>query len=352
MTLQFNIMYAKRYKYLRLYGYPVFALFLNLILILLNSDENNSKDWKFYNTNDFIIEGLFCLIFTTVLFETGLWLSKILNTASVLKKNGSLRFISQLLLHILIVSILVYLFFNIDFPEKYGYNDLIVRRTLIIGLILSILITTGFTAEQLFIKWNESKLEAVESKKQALQSELNALKLQLDPHFLFNNLSTLTSLIEENQVTAVQYVTNLSAVYRYVLFNRNKNLVILKTELDFIKEYLFLYQIRYGASIAIQIADYNSSLSKFIPPLTLQLLIENAIKHNSFSITMPLLINITYEEQWIIIQNNKSVKFTQEPSEGIGLAHIYHSYKILGSTPPVVNDMETIFEVRIPLLNN
>lgn len=345
-------MYARRYKYLRLYGYPVFAVFLYLVLILLNSDESNIQGWKFYYITDFIIEGLFCLIFTIVLFETGLLLSEILNYKFVWTKNNTLKFIVQLLLQIIIVSILIVVFFNLDLPLKYGYDELLLRRVLIIGSIFSILITTGLTAEQLFLNWNESKLEAIESKKQALQAELNALKLQLDPHFLFNNLSTLTSLIEENQVTAVQYVTNLSAVYRYVLSNRNKNLVLLKTELDFISEYLFLYQIRYGSSITIHIAENNSNLNTFIPPLTLQLLIENAIKHNSFSSTMPLLISISYEDQWIIVQNNKSAKFTKEPGEGIGLAHIYHSYKIIGSTPPVVNDLENIFEVRIPLLNH
>jgi sensor histidine kinase YesM len=345
------MMYTSHYKYLRLYGYPIFAVFLNLILILLNSDESNIKGWKFYNNTDFVIEGLFCLLFTIALFETGLWLSKIIN-ATVLKKNGSLRFIFKLLLHILIVSVLVILFFNIDFPQKYGYNDLVVRRALIIGLIFSILITTGFTAEELLIKWNESELEASENKKQALQSELNALKLQLDPHFLFNNLSTLTSLIEENQETAVQYVTNLSAVYRYVLSNRNKNMIVLKTELDFIKEYLFLYQIRYGPSIVINITGKTHNLNKFIAPLTLQLLIENAIKHNSFSTTAPLIININYQNDWIIVDNNKSAKFTKEPGEGIGLAHIYHSYKLLGNTIPVIHDLETTFEVRVPLLNN
>jgi sensor histidine kinase YesM len=321
-------------------------------MILLNSDESNLEGWKFYYITDFIIEGLFCLIFTIALFESGLWLSQILHNKSVSKKNSMPRFIFQLLLHILIVSTLVVLFFNIDLPQKFGYDDLLLRRAIIIGFIFSILITTGLTAEQLLIKWNESKLEASENKKQALQSELNALKLQLDPHFLFNNLSTLTSLIEENQGTAVQYVTNLSAVYRYVLSNRNKNMIVLKTELDFIKEYLFLYQIRYGSSIVIDIADNSHHLNKFIAPLTLQLLIENAIKHNSFSSAMPLLITISYEDQWIIVQNNKSPKFTKEPGEGIGLKHIYHSYKLLGDMLPVVHDLETTFEVRIPLLNN
>lgn len=346
------MMYTRGYKYLRLYGYPVFAVFLNLILILLNSDESNIKEWKFYSNTDFLIEGLFCLLYTIALFETGIALSKIINATAALKKKESLRFFFKLLVQILVISALVILFFSIDFPQKYGYNDLIVRRVLIMGLIFSILITTGFTAEELLIKWNESELEASENKKQALQSELNALKLQLDPHFLFNNLSTLTSLIEENQDTAVQYVTNLSAVYRYVLSNRNKNVIVLKTELDFIKEYLFLYQIRYGSSIAVKITGERKNLNKFIAPLTLQLLVENAIKHNSFSVTTPLIININYQDHWIIVDNNKSAKFTKEPGEGIGLAHIYHSYKLLGDIIPVVQDRETTFEVRVPLLNN
>ena len=270
----------------------------------------------------------------------------------MLKKKGSLRFFFKLLLQILVISALVILFFNIDFPQKYGYNDLILRRVLIMGLIFSILITTGFTAEELLSKWKESQLEAIENKKQALESELNSLKVQLDPHFLFNNLSALTSLIEENQQTAVQYVTNLSAVYRYVLSNRNKNMIVLKTELDFIREYLFLYQIRYGSSIAINITGDAANLNKFIAPLTLQLLVENAIKHNSFSLAAPLIISINYQEHWIIIENNKSARFTKEPGEGIGLAHIYQSYKILGDIIPVVEDLETTFKVRVPLLNH
>lgn len=346
------MMYKRHYNYLRFYGYPVFAVFLNLILILLNSDESNIKDWKFYSNTDFLIEGLFCLLYATALFETGIGLSKIINATAVLKKKASLRFFFKLLLQILVISALVLLFFSIDFPQKYGYNDLTVRRVLIIGLILSILITTGFTAEELLINWKESQLEAIENKKQALQSELNALKLQLDPHFLFNNLSTLTSLIEENQQTAVQYLTNLSAVYRYVLSNRNKNMIVLKTELDFIKEYLFLYQIRYGSSIVIHITGEVKNLNKYIVPLTLQLLVENAIKHNSFSVTAPLIININYQDNWIIVDNNKSARFTKEPGEGIGLAHIFHSYDLLGNIIPVVEDLETTFKVRVPLLSN
>jgi len=345
-------MQSKHYKYFRLYGYPVFAVFLYLILILLNSDDSNLQGWKYYYVTDFITEGLFCLIFTIALFETGLCTAQVLNSKLCLKKNGMLKFIFQLILHIIIMSILIFVFFSIELPQKYGYDDLLIRRVLIIGCIFSILITTGFTAEHLFIQWNESKLEAMETKKQALQSELNALKLQLDPHFLFNNLSTLTSLIEEDQNLAVKYVTNLSAVYRYVLSNRNKDMIALKIELDFIKEYLFLYQIRYGSSISIAIEDNSLNLSKYIAPLTLQLLIENAIKHNSFSIALPLLIKISYENEWIIIQNNKSAKFTKEPSEGIGLKHIYQSYRLLGHLSPMISDLEDTFEVRIPLLNN
>lgn len=345
-------MYLKRYQYLRLYGYPVFGIILYLILILINSDESNLRGWRFYYISDFIFEGLFCFVFSIALFETGLVTSQIISNKRIWKKNSMLRFVLQLILHIFMVIILTVIFFSIDLPQKYGYDDLLFRRVLIIGTIFSILITTALTAEQLLIKWNESKFEANENKKQALLSELNALKMQLDPHFLFNNLSTLTSLIEENQVTAVQYVTNLASVYRYVLSNRNKNIVVLKTELDFIREYLFLYQIRYGSAIITDIADQSGHLNKFITPLTLQLLIENAIKHNSFSTALPLIITISFEDEWIIVENNKSPKFTKELGEGIGLAHILHSYKLLGDTLPIVYDSETVFKVRVPLLNN
>lgn len=341
------------YKYVRLYGYPVFAILLYLIMILMDSDAGNMIGFMLSHATEFIVEALFCLLFTVVLFETGLWLSMLSNNKFHWYTNNAVRFSVQLILHIAIVSVVILIFFTIELPKRYDYDDLTIRRTLIFGAIFSILISTGFTAVQLFRNWTQSSLEAMEIKEQALQSELNALKLQLDPHFLFNNLSTLTSLIEENQGLAVKYVANLSAVYRYVLSNRHKNMITLKIELDFIKEYLFLYQIRYGDSIRIKISEDNLYLSRYIPPLTLQLLIENAIKHNSFSLSAPLVITIRYENEWIIVHNNKSAKFAKEHSEGIGLEHIFHSYKLLGSSIiPEVNDLETAFEVRIPLLNN
>lgn len=341
------------YKYVRLYGYPVFALVLYFIMIIIDSDAENTLELMLSHATDYIVEALFCLLFTITLFETGLWLSKLSNNKFHWYTNNAIRFSLQLILHIAIVSVVILLFFTIELPKRYHYDDLTIRRALIFGAIFSILISTGFTAVQLFRNWTESSLEAMEIKKQALQAELNALKLQLDPHFLFNNLNTLTSLIEENQGMAVKYVANLSAVYRYVLSNRHKNMIALKVELDFIKEYLFLYQIRYGDSIKVKISDESLYLSSYIPPLTLQLLIENAIKHNSFSLVIPLIITISYQDQLIIVHNNKSAKFANEHSEGIGLEHIFHSYRLLGSSVmPEVHDLETAFEVRIPLLNN
>lgn len=341
------------YKYVRLYGYPVFALMLYFIMIIIDSDAENTLQLMLSHATDYIVEALFCLLFTITLFETGLWLSKLSNNKFHWYTNNAVRFSIQLILHIAILSVIILLFFTIELPKRYHYDDLTIRRALIFGTIFSILISTGFTAVQLFRNWTKSSLEAVEIKKQALQSELNALKLQLDPHFLFNNLNTLTSLIEENQSLAVKYVANLSAVYRYVLSNRHKNMIALSIELDFIEEYLFLYQIRYGDSIKIKISEDSLYMSRYMPPLTLQLLIENAIKHNSFSLSMPLVITIRYENECIIVHNNKAEKFVKEHSEGFGLEHIFHSYRLLGrSIIPEVHDLETTFEVRIPLLNN
>ena len=185
----------------------------------------------------------------------------------------------------------------------------------------------------------------------ATQAQLDALKLQLDPHFLFNNLSTLASLIPDNPALSVDYVIKLSSIYRYMLTNRPQNIISIKAELEFINAYLFLYQTRYGEAIHINISNIEELNNQGIAPLTLQLLIENAIKHNSFSADSPLTIDIfSKDNQWIVVRNNKSLKLTREPGSQLGLKNIRERYLLLGDGEPVINNEEDFFEVKIPLL--
>jgi sensor histidine kinase YesM len=344
-------MAASNYKFLRLYGYPIFCLLTNLIFFLINPYERTFNAWRQFTALDFFINSLITLLFPLVVIETGIWLTYLLNTRLHWKRNMKTRFIVQLIIHMGLVLLIVNLFFLLPFPDKFAFNQLLYRQSSITGMIFCLVITSIFATEYLVFRLNNARIEASKLNELAVQAQLDALKLQLDPHFLFNNLSTLTSLIEENQALSVNYVVKLSSIYRYMMANRNQNTIAIAVELDFIKNILFLYQIRYGQAIRVNIAAEVESWSGEIAPLTLQLLIENAIKHNQFSIDAPLMIDIYLEdEKWLVVRNNKKPKRMKEPGAQLGLKNITQRYVLLCENKPLIEDGTHYFEVKIPLL--
>jgi len=338
------------YKLYRIYGYPGFGLLLYLILVLLNPFERTFDSWRFYALWDFLLEFTFCIAFAAILFETGIQLTVVLNKWYPWETRMKSRFSIQLSLHIAIIYLLLNLFFTFKFPAHFEYDDLLLRQTIIVGVIFSLLITAVFTTEYFFYKWNDAKLQSLEMEQHTTQAQLDALKLQLDPHFLFNNLSIVTALIEDQPATAISYVTKLSSIYRYMLSNRMHNLISLKDELEFIMAYLFLYETRYGAAINVKIADSTKVSNLALPPLTLQLLIENAIKHNTFSTAAPLNICISFPDgKSMAVENNKTPKPIHEPGENVGLNNIQQRYRLLHQKSPVITDGEYFFKVEISL---
>jgi two-component system, LytTR family, sensor kinase len=214
------------------------------------------------------------------------------------------------------------------------------------------LILTGYdTAFFFFDRWNKSLLETEALKRMAVQGQLEALQTQLDPHFLFNNFNTLATLIDEDAKLASQYVAKLSQVYRYVLQNRTEDTVSLRDELEFIKSYLFIAQIRFGDNLKVILDIPSQYLEKKIPPMTLQLLCENAIKHNIVSKSSPLTVSIfTYNQHELVIKNNLQLKNKTEISTKIGLENIIKRYTLLGQPKPVIETEKDFFTVKIPLI--
>lgn len=338
------------YRLFRIYGYPGFGLLLYLILILLNPFERTYNSWRFYLLVDFGLEFAFCTAFAAVLFETGIQLTQVLNPVYPWEGRIKSRFGLQFFIHIVIVYLILALFFKFKFPAHFEYDELLFRQTVIVGVIFSLLVTTVFTAEYFFYKWNDAQLRSIELEQHTTQAQLEALKLQLDPHFLFNNLSIVTALIEDQPATAVSYIGKLSSIYRYILTNRTKNMITIKEELDFIKAYLFLYKIRYGEGIQMDIEDNTEANNLGLPPLTLQLLIENAIKHNTFSTDAPLYIHIYFPDGVLmVVENNKTLRPIQEPSTNIGLENIYERYRLMNRQRPAVTNQAESFRVEIPL---
>ncbi|MGF7073049.1 sensor histidine kinase [Mucilaginibacter sp. 3215] len=341
------------YRLFRIYGYPGFGLVLYRILTLINPFERTFNSWRYYAFGDFLLEFTFSVAYAAVLFETGIQLTGMLNKWYPWENRFKSRFGIQLALHIVVIYIILRLFFEVRFPAYFGYDELMERQTVIIGVIFSLLVTAVFAAEHFFYKWNDARLLILEMEQLTTQAQLEALKLQLDPHFLFNNLSIVTALIEDQPAVAVAYVAKLSSIYRYMLTNRAQNLIPLTEELEFIKNYLFLYQIRYGAGINVRIGDMGKALHSSLPPLTLQLLIENAIKHNVFSTGLPLNIHIYFPGgNAMIVENNKMPKATTEPGIQMGLNNILDRYRLMNQQAPVIKDDGAFFKVEIPLIDS
>lgn len=189
-------------------------------------------------------------------------------------------------------------------------------------------------------------------KRESLNAQLDALRTQVNPHFLFNNLNTLASVIPENQEQAVQFVQQLSKVYRHILEVQDQQSIPLKDELDVLKAYAFLLKTRFGDNLGITINVPEEKLKKKIVPLSLQILMENAIKHNIVSSDKPLKVDVYAENGHLVVHNNLQKKNQVNTSTGIGLDNIRNRCRLLGNGQVQVVENESSFTVSIPLIDN
>ncbi len=181
-------------------------------------------------------------------------------------------------------------------------------------------------------------------------AKFDALKNQLDPHFLFNSLNVLTSLIEENPDQAQKFTTSLSKVYRYVLEQKNKELVIIDEELQFAKTYMSLLKMRFEDSIVFDMPEKASNPESKVVPLSLQLLLENAVKHNMVTSSKPLHIKIYEERENLVVENNLQPKQIVKKGSGVGLSNIKQRYDLLTNRKVKINKEVNSFVVAIPML--
>lgn len=183
------------------------------------------------------------------------------------------------------------------------------------------------------------------------QAELEALKQEIDPHFIFNALNTLSYLIPRNSADAKLYNDNLSSVYRYILANKDKDLVMLKDELDFIQHYFHLLKIRFRDSIQLSIAIKEQEAAELLlPPNSLQLLVENAIKHNCFSEQDPLEIEIVLSSSEIVVRNRMHPTLSPSKGHGIGLSNLQHRYLLIARKNICIENNNRQFSIKLPIL--
>ncbi|MCC5916529.1 MAG: histidine kinase [Cryomorphaceae bacterium] len=208
------------------------------------------------------------------------------------------------------------------------------------------------TGYNIFGQLKQAKLEAEKLERARTMAQMESLKNQISPHFLFNSLNALSTLIDKDEDTAVQFVDELAATFRYVTNRKDIELTTLKDELNFIKGYLFLLKIRFRNTLISQISIENEANDLLIPPLTLQLLVENAIKHNIVSKEDPLTIEIFTEKDTLVVRNNLQKRRQSEPSTGVGLENIINRYQYLSDRKVEIIPTDTYFIAKVPLLNS
>jgi len=218
------------------------------------------------------------------------------------------------------------------------------------GLWITLSIVSVFHIIYFYNRYQKNKIKEQKVIAGTASAKFDALKNQLDPHFLFNSLNVLTSLIEENPENAQKFTTSLSKVYRYVLEQKNKELVTVDEELKFARTYMSLLKMRFEDSIIFEIPDHASNPESKVVPLSLQLLLENAVKHNMVTSSKPLRVKIYEDGNHLVVMNNLQPKQIVKKSSGVGLENIKQRYQLLSSKKVIINQREKDFAVAIPML--
>lgn len=325
-----------------------------------NSYQNLSLGKIFF---DFISTLLLSICIT----ELCLYIDRRMNKSLPWTKNAMSRLLFQTIVQLISVMLLFVVFtifiyvamviLNVSINSTNGIDNEV--WYFVITFVCFTLIISGInTVDYLVEQWKvavlnaaEYKINAAQSKQLAAETELQALRLQLDPHFVFNSLSVLSELILKDQQLGFEYTENFTKVYRYLLVNSKKKVITLQKEFKFLDAYLFLLKSRVGTGAIFEIDVPESQMNLKIPPVTLQLLVENALKYNRIEKENPLLVKIfTNESDELIIYNNVLPLLKKPHSAGIGLENIFSRYALLSDRKPEVEKNETSFIVKIPLL--
>lgn len=220
----------------------------------------------------------------------------------------------------------------------------------VVALLITIVVSVIFHAIYFYKHWQESKVTEQKIIAGTASAKFDALKNQLDPHFLFNSLNVLTSLIDEDPRQAQRFTTSLSKVYRYVLEQKNKDLVTVDEELQFARTYVQLLKMRFEDSIVFDIPENSANPEARIVPLSLQLLLENAVKHNRVMASKPLHIHVYEDDNMLVVRNNLQEKEVVRKGSRVGLINVQERYRMVSDRQVDIRKTATDFEVRLPIL--
>lgn len=324
----------------RLIGIPLLGV---LIAVMVNFEEFAKLSQLFF------ISALFSTLLTLTFWEGNRFIIIHMRRVFPSYSETGKRLLAEAVLAVAYVYLVSFLLDEFYYKPVYHVSALAMGFR--ISIVPTVIVYLVYEAVYFFDAWkmNVRKTEALT--RENVQSQLEVLKNQLDPHFLFNSMNTLAALIDDDNTPAQGYLERLSDVYRYVLVSRNKNTVPLSEEIAFVDAYVYLNKIRFRENLLVEKQLSARALSQHVTPLSVQMLIENAIKHNVASRDNPLTIRIREEDNgYLVVENNILEKTILEKSTRVGLQNIINRYGLLTDREVEVIRGSELFTVRIPIL--
>jgi two-component system, LytTR family, sensor kinase len=298
------------------------------------------------------------LLFMSLIWQLIKFVNSILEKRFALEKRPATQISLQVFVTLILLSPILYLsytFFNPYLPA-FLHGKVLVLLTVVFFMVI-MLMTFVYYTYTLFLKQKKSSEEsarlqvmAAGLEKEASMMRYHHLKNQVNPHFLFNTFTSLDGLVQTDPQLASEFIRHLSKVYRYVLEHKENEVVNLETEIDFIQHYISLLQIRYKDAVEIELALSPAAMEKGIVMITLQMLIDNAIKHNIVQAGVPLKIQVWDEGDYLHVANNKQLRKQIETSNKQGLKQLQELYSFLITKPVTIKDNDDSFEINLPLL--
>ena len=320
-------------------------LFPNITRLIINSR---------YTLPLLLLQYCYFIFLVYIIWKGNVWvillIKKKLNFDKIDYNKYVLTIISSTIIYSGIIAGCLLTVWTMLYEENKTTWHIILNTTLVL-IFISIFITTIYENYIL----NRKKLSALTRVEQMslakTQAELAVLKSQIDPHFIFNSLNTLSYLISSNQKNAKLYNDTLAKVYQYILRNNEKDLVLLREEIEFVSNYFYLLRIRFDDAInmTIEINDFEAE-ELLIPPISLQALVENAIKHNQFDQKNPLAISVSVSADYVIVTNRIKYKSYLQPTSKTGLANLDNRYRLI-TNRNISIDINQFFTVKLPIIN-
>ena len=336
----------------------VISFTIFFVLLLVRIITGNKIQFDYYLLVNFGYTMLYSLSLYYANAAIFIYLDKIFKTDRFIPKRIVIGFIASFLVSIIVIFLLR--IFEDVLVEGSSFSAFLNNEEMsnyLVAIIVTFFVTLAFHAFYFYKAYTENKVKEQKVIAGTASAQFESLKNQIDPHFLFNSLNVLSSLIEENPDNAQKFTTSLSKIYRYVLEQKDKELVPVEEELAFAKTYMNLLKMRFENCITYElptdedwIASFLSMAEAKVVPLSLQLLLENTIKHNVVSETKPLHIKIYFENNYLIVENNLQKKEILQERKGVGLQNIVNRYALISERKVLVEETQTEFKVKIPIL--